>query len=82
MLHNNHLNNSMQSKATLESIVDGPLPFKAHMKLANNLGNSLISDQLAYSAESCTVLNPSLIDLEIPNSQDLERLLLPQLNDS
>lgn len=69
MLHNvNQLNTSMQSsKVTLQSLAGGPLPFRAHMKLANNLGNSLISDQLAFTGDSSTLLNQSLLDLDMPS---------------
>jgi len=69
----NQLNTSIQSKVTLESLVDDPIPFRAHFKLQNQLTSSLLNETIDFSA--CNLLDH-------PSEFDLLQLGLPELNNS
>lgn len=59
MLQTNLLNTTIESKVTLKSLADEPIPFHQHLSLNNHLANSLINDTAHTSM--------SMIDFTAPN---------------
>jgi len=56
----------MQSKVTLESLIEDPIPFRAHLKVQNLANNSLLNDTINFS-----ITQSNVVDIVIPNELEL-----------
>ena len=45
----NQLDTSIQSKVTLDTLVDDPIPFRAYLKVQNQLNSSLLNETIDFS---------------------------------